>query len=74
MIQSIIIKNLPDSDPDLTSSSLGTFGPKFDCILLHIQNFTRRRIYSAITKYSGVLMCVSCWINEFARHLFMDNL
>jgi molybdopterin/thiamine biosynthesis adenylyltransferase len=37
-------KNLPDSDPDLTSSSLVTFGPKFDCILLHIQNFTRRRM------------------------------
>ena len=31
-------------------------------------------IYSAITKYRGVLMCVSCWINEFARHLFMDIL
>jgi hypothetical protein len=31
-------KNLPDSDPDLTSSSLVTFGKKFDCILLHIQN------------------------------------
>ena len=29
-------------------------------------------IYSAITKYRGVLVCVSCWINEFARHLFMD--
>ena len=25
-------KNLPDSDPDLTSSSLVTFGPNFDCI------------------------------------------
>jgi hypothetical protein len=37
-------KNLPDSDPDLTSSSLVTFAPKFDCILLHIQNFTRRRM------------------------------
>ena len=34
------LKNLPDSDPDLTSSSLVTFGPNFDCILLHIQNFT----------------------------------
>ena len=33
-------KNLSDSDPDLTSSSLVTFGPNFDCILLHIQNFT----------------------------------
>ena len=22
----------------------------------------------------GVLMCVSCWINEFARHLLMDIL
>jgi hypothetical protein len=33
-------KNLPDSDPDLTSSSLVTFGPNVDCILLHIQNFT----------------------------------
>jgi hypothetical protein len=37
-------KNLPDSDPDLTSSSLVTFGPNFDCILLHIQNFTVRRM------------------------------
>jgi hypothetical protein len=25
-------KNLPDSDPDLTSSSLVTFGPKFGYI------------------------------------------
>ena len=31
-------------------------------------------IYSAITKYIEVLKCVSCWINEFAKHLFMDNL
>ena len=31
-------------------------------------------IYSAITKYRGVLKCVSCWVNEFARHLFMDIL
>jgi hypothetical protein len=38
------LKNLPDSDPDLTSSSLVKFGPKFDYILLHIQNFTRRRM------------------------------
>ena len=22
----------------------------------------------------GVLKCVSCWVNEFARHLFMDIL
>ena len=29
-------KNLSDSDPDLTSSSLVTFDPKFDYILLHI--------------------------------------
>jgi hypothetical protein len=33
-------KTLSDSDPDLTSSSLVTFGPNVDCILLHIQNFT----------------------------------
>jgi hypothetical protein len=33
-------KTLSDSDPDLTSSSLVTFGPNFDCILLHTQNFT----------------------------------
>jgi hypothetical protein len=36
-LQTIIIicqtKNLSDSDPDLTSSSLVTFGPKFDYIL-----------------------------------------
>jgi hypothetical protein len=31
-------------------------------------------IYSAITKFRGVLKCVSCWVNEFARHLFMDIL
>ena len=31
-------------------------------------------IYSAITKYWGVLKCVSCWVTEFARHLFMDIL
>jgi hypothetical protein len=37
-----ITKNLPDSDPDLTSSSLVPFGPKFNYILLDIQNFTRR--------------------------------
>jgi hypothetical protein len=33
-------KNLPDSDPDLTSSSLVKFGPKFEYIVLHIQSFT----------------------------------
>ena len=37
-------KNPPDSDPDINSSSLIRFGLKFDYILHHIHNFTRRRM------------------------------
>jgi hypothetical protein len=44
-------KNLHDSDPDLTSSSLVTFGPNFDCILFHIQNFTWRRFSANFKPY-----------------------
>jgi hypothetical protein len=42
-----LTKNPPDSDPDLSSSSLVRFVLKFDYILHHIQNFTRRRMLNA---------------------------
>jgi hypothetical protein len=39
MVRRYIVSSIPDSDPDLASSSLVAFGPNFDCILLHIQKF-----------------------------------
>jgi hypothetical protein len=61
-------KNLPDSDPDLTSSSLVTFGPKFDCILLDIQNFTWRRMRGfMICKADVCLQTIIIYISVFCK-------
>jgi hypothetical protein len=49
-------KTLSDSDPDLTSSSLVTFGPNFDCILLHIQNVTSELLVRSGSESERVLV------------------